>query len=555
VSRKRQRQEGPGALELIEEAVHLLRLAPATVLASYYLGSLPFVLGFLYFWADMSRSADAYDRCEPAALALGGLFLWMKTWQSVFARQLKQEITGRTAVRLTVGRFLRSGVIQTVLQPSKLFLLPLAVAILLPFGWLFAFYENVTAFGAEDGADVKSVLGKAMRQAQLWQRENHVGLLLIFPAFGLMVFLNVALGMAQVPHVLKTFLGIETAFTLAGKWSVLNTTFLATCCGVAFLCLDPLLKAIYILRCFYGESLQTGEDLKVELKRFLRSVRTATMAALLVLLPLCSGRAATLAESTPPGSAPRSGISPEELDRAIEQVVNGREYTWRQPREKPPEDDAKKGFLSTFVKGMLTTLRQWAVTVVKRSAEALEWLIEKIFGRSRSMPGRDGSGTGWMTSLQLLVWILLALVACAAAIFFWRVWKRRRQTTEALSETVAPIPDLTDENVVASQLPEDEWMKLARELLGRGESRLALRAFYLASLAHLAQREMICIAKFKSNRDYEHELRRRARAQPGLQTAFAENVTVFDRVWYGMHEVTADALRLFQTNFDKIKAC
>ena len=49
------------ALELIEEAVHLLRRAPGPVLAIYYFGSLPFVLALLYFWADMSRSPLAYQ--------------------------------------------------------------------------------------------------------------------------------------------------------------------------------------------------------------------------------------------------------------------------------------------------------------------------------------------------------------------------------------------------------------------------------------------------------------------------------------------------------------
>ena len=107
----------------------------------------------------------------------------------------------------------------------------------------------------------------------------------------------------------------------------------------------------------------------------------------------------------------------------------------------------------------------------------------------------------------------------------------------------------------ASELPEDDWLKLARELLGRGELRLALRALYLASLAHLARREMISVAKFKSNRDYEQELRRRARALPDLQAAFAENVGIFDRVWYGLHEVTQEALERFQINLETIKSC
>ena len=48
-----------GPFDLLEEATHLLRTAPAATLAVYYLGAVPFVLGLLYFWADMSRSPFA----------------------------------------------------------------------------------------------------------------------------------------------------------------------------------------------------------------------------------------------------------------------------------------------------------------------------------------------------------------------------------------------------------------------------------------------------------------------------------------------------------------
>ena len=83
------------------------------------------------------------------------------------------------------------------------------------------------------------------------------------------------------------------------------------------------------------------------------------------------------------------------------------------------------------------------------------------------------------------------------------------RATAVASEPILPAPDIADENVRADQLPEDGWTKLARELLERGEFRLAMRAFYLASLSHLAARNLISIARFKSNRDYERELRRR----------------------------------------------
>ena len=160
-----------------------------------------------------------------------------------------------------------------------------------------------------------------------------------------------------------------------------------------------------------------------------------------------------------------------------------------------------------------------------------------------------------MTFLQALILVLLALAASAVAILFYRTWKRRGGGTEIASGMRDPLPDLADENVTANQLPEDDWLVLARDLMAKGDLRLALRALYLASLAHLARRELIRVAKFKSNRDYELELRRRARGLAGLQAAFAENVGIFDRVWYGLHEVTQETLGRFQMNLERIKSC
>ena len=88
-------ENGIGALQLIEEAVHLLRRAPARHLAAYYVGSLPFTLALLYFWADMSRSAYANRHCAAAALGLSLAFIWMSaiharvwpgTWPAIPAR-------------------------------------------------------------------------------------------------------------------------------------------------------------------------------------------------------------------------------------------------------------------------------------------------------------------------------------------------------------------------------------------------------------------------------------------------------------------------------------
>ena len=106
----------------------------------------------------------------------------------------------------------------------------------------------------------------------------------------------------------------------------------------------------------------------------------------------------------------------------------------------------------------------------------------------------------------------------------------------------APRPDLRDERVTADQLPEDGWLQLARELMESGELRLALRAFYLAGLAHLGHRELIQLARHKSNRDYDRELRRRARGKTGTAHRLRRQSASFERVWYGEHTVTPDTL-------------
>jgi len=86
----------------------------------------------------------------------------------------------------------------------------------------------------------------------------------------------------------------------------------------------------------------------------------------------------------------------------------------------------------------------------------------------------------------------------------------------------------------------------------KGSLQLSFRAFYFATLAHLAKYELITIAKHKSNRDYERELRRRGHEKKGLPAGFAGNVQVFDRTWYGLHEVTLEDLELFAANQERI---
>ena len=80
------------ALELIEDAIRLLRSLPASTWLVYAAGAVPFGLGGLYFFAEMSQSAFAMRDLPAAALGMALLFGWLKTCQAVFAARMRSQL-------------------------------------------------------------------------------------------------------------------------------------------------------------------------------------------------------------------------------------------------------------------------------------------------------------------------------------------------------------------------------------------------------------------------------------------------------------------------------
>jgi hypothetical protein len=220
------------------------------------------------------------------------------------------------------------------------------------------------------------------------------------------------------------------------------------------------------------------------------------------------------------------------------------------PREKIVDPDASEGVIAQFFDKVGAMLRKWARAV----SDWLDKWWRKLFRHPQTYSGSRNAGYGWIESLQILLYGLVAVVLAALAVLLYRVWRQRQAPVVVASEPIQPVPDINDENVGADQLPGDSWTKLARELLERGELRLALRAFYFASLAHLASRNLISIARFKSNREYERELRRRGHSFPDLLSVFGDNLGSFERIWYGLHDVDPGLVDRFAANVERMKA-
>jgi hypothetical protein len=566
--KKRSAQRGRPALDLIEDAVHLLRTVPLSTLLAYYIGAIPFALGLLYFWADMSRGAFAQRRCVLASFAMALLFLWLKCWQSVFAAKLHERVAALASSTWTMRRIFQLVLVQGALQPSRLIVHPISLVLTIPFGWVTAFYENVTVLGDGSEPDVRAVMKKAAGQARFWQGQNHA-VLAIFTLLALFVWLNAAILIVSVPSLLKMFLGMETAFTRAGMWIIWNTTFLAATVVVAWLALDPLLKAVYVYRCFHGAARNDGADLIAELSR-VRASKTLALAAFLawcVLAPLACSADSQSAENTSgalrvanSGVPLGATVSPTQMDDAIKRTLQQEKYAWRLPRETIIDDKENEGPTKTWIRAFLAgigdAIKDGARAVRDVVRAIFDW-FDKHFHRNPPPAGQTTSEkTDWMVVLRGFAYVLLALSAVALLWLLFRLWRQASRTSKLVRAEVIPIkPDLSDEHLTAAQLPEDEWLKLGREMIEKGELRLALRAFYLASLAHLASREIVSIAQFKSNLDYEREVNRRARALSDLRAAFSENVGSFERVWYGLYDVTGETMAQFQSNLERIRSC
>ncbi|NQU40670.1 MAG: DUF4129 domain-containing protein [Lentisphaerae bacterium] len=589
MNRQANRGELP-AIELVSEAVHLVRTAQASSLATYYIGTIPFVVGLLFFWSDMSRSAFAPERCFTASLCLALLFIWMKCWQAAFAGGLLDRVSGRTAQPWTFRRVVQVAAIQLALQPYALIALPISLLITIPFFPLYGFYQVLSPLGDGRYATARETARVSWRSATYSPRQNAIVIWLLSPwilaaamvlAFGLsrlvisfmpelhymhgliwfilalllmlktalvfsplgcVVIGNVALLLIMIPSLLRAMLGIETSFTLSGWHAIFNTTFLFSVFSMAYLCLDPLAKAAYVLRCFYGESVRSGADLRVELKELV--TRTGRTLAIMAVVMLTSG--STLAAPAPREAHSVSPAAAQELNHNIEQTLSHPRYSWRLPRERAAVA-AEPSLFRSFLEHMGHALQKVVISVAEKLDALIEWL-DKLF---KKHPRPTTPKTDWQQTVQILLFALLATTASVMGIFLYRYLKRRGRITPTPASVLTRLPNLEDEGTTAEELPSEEWTVLAARLMAEGELRLGLRAIFFACLARLGEQGRVALARHKSNRDYCRELARRAESVPTTE-AFKSNVRIIEATWYGDHAVTEDTATDFRANHEQI---
>jgi hypothetical protein len=549
--------------ERLDEAFAQLRALPASALVWCVVGPVPMVLGLLFFWSDLTRGGQTALSASVWAMLLAGGYAWLKMSQAFFARAVWARLLPEGGLPvLTVGEwFRRTGALLAVAAVSVP-VQALAGLTVLPFAWVFGFFHHATALAYTHDLGPRPLRALARTSVRLTHHEllaQHLSLLILV-VLGVLVWASVfALGLL-LPYLLKILAGVESEFTRSPLAVGLSSLYFCVTLSVSWMILSPYFRVVYVLRAFHAMSRHTGDDVLGRLQA--ARARAAGVLALWVVMAVLGGGAAA-EEEAPAGAsgippvavAPVHEADPAELSQAIRATLSERDYQWRLPGEAEGTPEASKTGLLASLKGALTSVRD-ALRELDRLLTEVGRTVRRLLGAKPQGSPSEGAGRSALdgNALRGILYAVAGLVVIGGLVLMLRAWRRRQRpvvTTMAGAPMAAPV-DLTDEATLASALPEDEWLRMARAQSEGGDLRLAVRAVFLATLAALGEQRLIDIARSKSNRDYAVELRLRAAVRREVPEVFGRSVSVFERAWYGLHEVAPEWVQELLENHQRL---
>ena len=520
-------------LELVEEAIHVLRGAGVRGLALIWIGAMPFALGVLLFWRDMTHFDRSIELCAWESLLLVALLLWMNVWRGWFAASLRVQLAGAASGSASAGRagFLRTVGVHLLLGNSKLLLMPLAGLTVLAIPAAVGFFRIATTVAAVDGDDFSKTVAKARKLSSSVAQPALLILLLAFIAT--LLFVNIVVLLALLPQLARILTGYESSFTRAGVLLLTDPSFYVAAGVMTWLAFEPLAQAVYAVAAFHAESKETGEDVRARLRALLRSAGLAALLVVLCALPL---RAQPLHAAQP--------LSAPELDRSIHQTLASPQYGWNNQHE---DTQQKESWFVRFTDALGARLSKVRTAIGRAIDRVVDW-FRKMF----DAPAPQNQGPPARGAIRGELYLALILVLLAAAFLIWR--GRAALGRQHIAVPVGPVTiSLAADTVTADQLPEEGWYLLADECFSKAQFRLGLRALYLANLAGMAHERWIAIHPGKTDHEYETELHRRARAFPDACALFSVNIALFERVWYGDYPISLEHCQAFRDRAEKMK--
>lgn len=526
--------ERPGAVALLEDAAHLLRRTSFETVLCHWIGTVPLAMMLLVFWNDVTHPPMSDLACAGESLATALLLMWMNCWRSVFAGRLRRGLGGAAEGPWNGRRVWRLIANQTFLSATKLVILPLSLLAVYPFAATVAFYRNASVLAGREDLRPFEVIAKARR---LERAERFEGWLLLFllHLFSLVVIVNAAIALLILPQLVKMLTGYESAFT-RGAGFAQSRLFVLSVLSATWLVFDPFVQAVYSLRCFARESIDTGEDLLAALRRVRSAAARGTaLAAVIVALGAGMGRAQAA-----------DAVGSRELEKAVRTAMQSPEYNWRIP--PPPSAAQSSSWIIAATERAFAAIQSGAEWAGKTIERVMRWVFSRL-----ELPSPPAGGRASSSVLHWSIWVLIALAAAITGWVLLRLMRSRPKKARAAAAAGPAQVRLDDEGLAADRLPEAEWLEMAERALLDGNPRLALRAFYLANLAWLGEERLLTLHAGRTNREFEIELRRRARESQQACELFSLNVRAFERAWYGLHEVPAEDAKGFRQRAEEIK--
>lgn len=551
--------------EQLEEAFALLRSLPVPSLAWCVAGPVPFVLGLLFFWSDLTRGGQSALSAAGWSAALAGLYAWLKITQAFFARAVWARLLPEGGLpALTAGGWFRcTGALlahAAVSLPAQF----AAANLIFPFAWVYGFFHHSVALAYTQDLGPRPLARLTRLSARLCHHEpmaHHFSLLLLVVLGSLLWAAVFAAGLLG-PYLFKILTGTESEFTRNPLAAALNSLYLSITVSVAWMIVSPYFRVAYVLRTFHVFSRRTGDDLLGRLQAAQR--RAAAVAAILLVAlalapPPLAARDSAAAPAEGPASAVRPATDPESrrFAEAIRATLAGRDYQWRLPRTAATAAAPGEHGLLASLKRAMNSVRGVLRDVDRLLTEAGGALRRLLGGSAPPASPSGASGDFSASALRGLLGLLAAIGAGVLIFSAYHLHRRRRRPPLPAAVVAGPRAapmSLADEETLASALPEDEWLRLARAQWEGGDLRLAVRAVFLATLAALGEQRLIDIARSKSNRDYAVELRVRAAARREVQEIFGRSVGVFERAWYGLHDVAPNWVQELLDNHERLKS-
>jgi hypothetical protein len=553
-------------LEALERGFALFRSTFGREAWRYYTGTAPLVLCFIPMWVvnGQIRISDGALSIEAALLAGG--YLLRVCMVGSYMRHIRERAfgtpiskpAGAAAQAAALGRLLAW---KTMLSAGALTALPSVAGA----SWFYSACQFASFEAQEDGAGRHSFTG-CLALASQWFGGGLLLFLTLFPLW-IAVWLNGLMLAMILPQLLHSIFGVNTLLsTQMGVYALVQSSaFWLSLFAGAWLALDPIVKCTFAVVYQHLRSRREGDDLRGLVASLPREqqkraqmmapnatagrVGTGVLFVLATILAGVSPTATARAAQVPPARSTTEtpGDFAREarilrLRQALDQESQRAIYRWHDAEHPSPPTRFDK---------LLVRIGH----SIKHAWTRLLNFLRRLWSRRLSWSlGNEKRGDWQLEHLRLWLTPVAILTLAAAGVLFW-LRQRREIASLSLPLAVAPIPDLSD-SAAASERSEDEWFALASRLEAAGELRVALRAAYFGLLAGLAQREWLTIRRDRTNREYLNEFTRRWRRRP--QAAIEARTEVpeklrgslrqFDRVWYGSHAVTPEAVTSYLQN-------